>query len=70
VVRYRSLATNQVTLLVGPSGCGKTTVLGAINRMHDRSGRKVSGSIRLGHQSGQLRKPPGGWRPFLGTLRP
>ena len=33
---------------VGPSGCGKTTVLRAINRMHDRSGGKVSGSIRLG----------------------
>jgi ABC-type transporter Mla maintaining outer membrane lipid asymmetry ATPase subunit MlaF len=42
------LVANQVTALVGPSGCGKTTVLRAINRMHDRSGGKVSGSIRLG----------------------
>ena len=41
---------NHVTALVGPSGCGKTTVLRAINRMHDRSGGKVSGSIRLGDQ--------------------
>ena len=44
------LAANRVTALVGPSGCGKTTVLRAINRMHDRSGGKVSGSIRLGEQ--------------------
>jgi phosphate transport system ATP-binding protein len=43
-----ALAANRVTALVGPSGCGKTTVLRAINRMHDRSGGKVSGSIRLG----------------------
>ena len=42
------LVANRVTALVGPSGCGKTTVLRAINRMHDRSGGKVSGSIRLG----------------------
>ncbi len=42
------LVKNRVTALVGPSGCGKTTVLRAINRMHDRSGGKVSGSIRLG----------------------
>src|ERR1700678_2903287 len=42
------LVANRVTALVGPSGCGKTTVLRAINRMHDRSGAKVSGSIRLG----------------------
>ena len=44
------MAANRVTALVGPSGCGKTTVLRAINRMHDRSGGKVSGSIRLGDQ--------------------
>jgi phosphate transport system ATP-binding protein len=44
------LAANRVTALVGPSGCGKTTVLRAINRMHDRSGGKVLGSIRLGDQ--------------------
>lgn len=42
------LAANRVTALVGPSGCGKTTVLRAINRMHDRSGGRVTGSIRLG----------------------
>jgi phosphate transport system ATP-binding protein len=42
------LAANRVTALVGPSGCGKTTVLRAINRMHDRSGGKVMGSIKLG----------------------
>ena len=42
------LVEHRVTALVGPSGCGKTTVLRAINRMHDRSGGKVSGSIRLG----------------------
>jgi phosphate transport system ATP-binding protein len=42
------LVANRVTALVGPSGCGKTTVLRAINRMHDRSGGRVSGSIRLG----------------------
>ncbi|HEY2213459.1 MAG TPA: phosphate ABC transporter ATP-binding protein [Acidimicrobiales bacterium] len=42
------LVKNRVTALVGPSGCGKTTVLRAINRMHDRSGGSVSGSIRLG----------------------
>jgi phosphate transport system ATP-binding protein len=42
------LAANRVTALVGPSGCGKTTVLRAINRMHDRSGATVTGSIRLG----------------------
>jgi len=42
------LVAHRVTALVGPSGCGKTTVLRAINRMHDRSGGKVSGSIRLG----------------------
>jgi phosphate transport system ATP-binding protein len=42
------LVANRVTALVGPSGCGKTTVLRAINRMHDRSGGKVTGSVRLG----------------------
>jgi phosphate transport system ATP-binding protein len=43
------LASRRVTALVGPSGCGKTTILRAINRMHDRSGGVVKGSIRLGH---------------------
>jgi phosphate transport system ATP-binding protein len=42
------LASHRVTALVGPSGCGKTTILRAINRMHDRSGGVVKGSIRLG----------------------
>ena len=42
------LAARRVTALVGPSGCGKTTILRAINRMHDRSGGVVRGSIRLG----------------------
>jgi phosphate transport system ATP-binding protein len=42
------LAAHRITALVGPSGCGKTTVLRAINRMHDRSGATVSGSIRVG----------------------
>jgi len=42
------LAARRVTALVGPSGCGKTTILRAINRMHDRSGGVVTGSIRLG----------------------
>src|SRR5579863_3346593 len=42
------LAARRVTALVGPSGCGKTTILRAINRMHDRAGGVVKGSIRLG----------------------
>jgi phosphate transport system ATP-binding protein len=37
----------QVTALVGPSGCGKTTVLRAINRLHDHTGGRVTGSIFL-----------------------
>jgi phosphate transport system ATP-binding protein len=43
-----SLPPNQVTALVGPSGCGKTTILRAINRLHDHTGGKVSGSISVG----------------------
>jgi len=42
------LAARRVTALVGPSGCGKTTILRAINRLHDRTGGVVSGSVRLG----------------------
>jgi phosphate transport system ATP-binding protein len=42
------LAARQVTALVGPSGCGKTTVLRAINRLHDHTGGRVEGTIRLG----------------------
>ena len=43
-----ALPARQVTALVGPSGCGKTTVLRAINRLHDHTGGRVEGSIRLG----------------------
>ncbi len=42
------LPSRQVTALVGPSGCGKTTVLRAINRLHDHTGGRVEGTIRLG----------------------
>ncbi|MHB8681549.1 MAG: phosphate ABC transporter ATP-binding protein [Acidimicrobiales bacterium] len=42
------LAARRVTALVGPSGCGKTTVLRAVNRMHDRTGGVVSGTVRIG----------------------
>jgi phosphate transport system ATP-binding protein len=50
VVRGVSLKVpeRKVTTLVGPSGCGKTTVLRAVNRMHDFSGGKVEGTLRLG----------------------
>jgi phosphate transport system ATP-binding protein len=43
-----NLVRNKVTALVGPSGCGKTTILRAINRLHDDTGGKVSGRIRVG----------------------
>jgi phosphate transport system ATP-binding protein len=43
-----ALPARQVTALVGPSGCGKTTVLRAINRLHDHTGGRVEGTIRLG----------------------
>ena len=39
---------NTVTALLGPSGCGKTTILRSINRMHDHTTGRVSGSIRVG----------------------
>jgi phosphate transport system ATP-binding protein len=42
------LARHRVTALVGPSGCGKTTILRAINRLHDDTGGKVTGRIRVG----------------------
>jgi phosphate transport system ATP-binding protein len=42
------LPRNQVTALLGPSGCGKTTILRSINRMHDHTTGRVSGSIRIG----------------------
>jgi phosphate transport system ATP-binding protein len=42
------LAAGQVTALVGPSGCGKTTVLRTINRLHDHTGGRVTGSVHVG----------------------
>src|SRR5580704_19626042 len=42
------LVRNRVTALVGPSGCGKTTILRAINRLHDHTTGKVTGTIRVG----------------------
>ncbi|HET6793950.1 MAG TPA: phosphate ABC transporter ATP-binding protein [Acidimicrobiales bacterium] len=42
------LAEHRVTALVGPSGCGKTTILRSINRLHDRTGGRVTGTVRLG----------------------
>jgi phosphate transport system ATP-binding protein len=49
-VRDVSLAfpRNQVTALLGPSGCGKTTILRTINRLHDHTTGRVSGTVRLG----------------------
>jgi phosphate transport system ATP-binding protein len=43
-----SFPRNQVTALLGPSGCGKTTILRTINRLHDHTTGKVSGSVRVG----------------------
>ncbi|HEY1829658.1 MAG TPA: phosphate ABC transporter ATP-binding protein [Acidimicrobiales bacterium] len=45
---YLELPTNTVTALLGPSGCGKTTILRAINRLHDDTTGRVSGTIRVG----------------------
>jgi phosphate transport system ATP-binding protein len=42
------LPTNTVTALLGPSGCGKTTILRAINRLHDHTSGRVSGTIKVG----------------------
>src|SRR5580658_9429626 len=42
------LVRHRVTALVGPSGCGKTTILRSINRLHDDTGGKVTGRIRVG----------------------
>ncbi len=42
------LVRNRVTALVGPSGCGKTTILRTINRLHDDTGGKVSGTVMVG----------------------
>jgi phosphate transport system ATP-binding protein len=42
------LPRNQITALLGPSGCGKTTILRTINRLHDHTTGKVSGTVKLG----------------------
>jgi phosphate transport system ATP-binding protein len=42
------LPTHTVTALLGPSGCGKTTILRAINRLHDHTTGRVTGTIRVG----------------------
>jgi phosphate transport system ATP-binding protein len=39
---------NQVTALLGPSGCGKTTILRSINRMHDHTTGRVTGTVLIG----------------------
>jgi len=39
---------NQITALLGPSGCGKTTILRSVNRMHDHTTGRVSGTIKVG----------------------
>ena len=43
-----ALPRNQVTALLGPSGCGKTTILRTINRLHDHTTGRVSGTVRIG----------------------
>ena len=43
-----AIPARQVTALIGPSGCGKTTLLRAVNRLHDHTGGRVDGSIKLG----------------------
>ena len=43
-----AIPSREVTALIGPSGCGKTTLLRAINRLHDHTGGRVEGSIKLG----------------------
>lgn len=43
-----TVPVRQVTALVGPSGCGKTTLLRALNRMHDHTGGRVGGTVRIG----------------------
>jgi len=42
------IPSREVTALIGPSGCGKTTLLRAVNRLHDHTGGRVEGSIKLG----------------------
>ena len=42
------IPSREVTALIGPSGCGKTTLLRALNRLHDHTGGRVEGSIKLG----------------------
>jgi phosphate transport system ATP-binding protein len=43
-----AIPSREVTALIGPSGCGKTTLLRALNRLHDHTGGRVEGSIKLG----------------------
>jgi len=43
-----ALPKNTVTAFLGPSGCGKTTILRAINRLHDHTTGRVTGTIRVG----------------------
>jgi phosphate transport system ATP-binding protein len=45
---YLNLPERTVTALLGPSGCGKTTILRAINRLHDHTTGKVTGTIKVG----------------------
>ena len=45
---FLNLPINTTTALLGPSGCGKTTILRAINRLHDHTTGKVTGTIRVG----------------------
>ena len=42
------IPARRITALVGPSGCGKTTILRAVNRLHDRTGGVVTGSVLVG----------------------
>jgi phosphate transport system ATP-binding protein len=43
-----AIPSREVTAMIGPSGCGKTTLLRALNRLHDHTGGRVEGSIKLG----------------------
>ena len=56
-----SMPSREVTALIGPSGCGKTTLLRAINRLHDHTGGRVEGSIKLGDLDLYARAPGLSW---------
>jgi phosphate transport system ATP-binding protein len=43
-----TLPPNTITALLGPSGCGKTTILRSINRMHDHTTGRVTGTVMVG----------------------